>query len=153
MFIITCEIDHQPRLDAWDRALRADALGWPWGMGWGGSGCGTHIHLWLIHVDVWQKPPQYCKVISLQLKKKTSKETCTVSQIFAQLTFSVKLVSIWVAFSLQVPFWPFFYYSKHFNSHQKAFIKHLVNHCIASEITVAKWISAKGLYALLLKKA
>ena len=21
-----------------------------------------------IHVDVWQKPPQYCKVISLQLK-------------------------------------------------------------------------------------
>ena len=29
---------------------------------------GTHIHPWLIHVDVWQKPPQYCKVISLQLK-------------------------------------------------------------------------------------
>ena len=29
---------------------------------------GTHVHLWLIHVDVWQKPPQYCKVISLQLK-------------------------------------------------------------------------------------
>ena len=23
---------------------------------------------WLIHVNVWQKPPQYCKVISLQLK-------------------------------------------------------------------------------------
>ena len=22
----------------------------------------------LIHVNVWQKPPQYCKVISLQLK-------------------------------------------------------------------------------------
>ena len=29
---------------------------------------GTHVHLWLIHVYVWQKPPQYCKVISLQLK-------------------------------------------------------------------------------------
>ena len=29
---------------------------------------GTHVHLWLIHVDVWQKTPQYCKVISLQLK-------------------------------------------------------------------------------------
>ena len=26
------------------------------------------IHPWLIHVNVWQKPPQYCKVISLQLK-------------------------------------------------------------------------------------
>ena len=29
---------------------------------------GTHVYLWLIHVDVWQKPPQYCKVIILQLK-------------------------------------------------------------------------------------
>ena len=43
--------------------------------GWGGEGGGrgvqergTHAHPWLIHVDVWQKPPQYCKVISLQLK-------------------------------------------------------------------------------------
>ena len=25
----------------------------------------THIYPWLIHIDVWQKPPQYCKVISL----------------------------------------------------------------------------------------
>ena len=30
---------------------------------------GTHLYLWLIHVNVWQKPAQYCKVISLQLKK------------------------------------------------------------------------------------
>ena len=29
---------------------------------------GTHVHPWLIHVDVWQKPPQYCKVLSLQSK-------------------------------------------------------------------------------------
>ena len=35
-----------------------------------GSGWGTHVHPWLIHVNVWRKPPQYCKVISLQLKKK-----------------------------------------------------------------------------------
>ena len=26
--------------------------------------------LWLIHVNIWQKLPQYCNVISLQLKKK-----------------------------------------------------------------------------------
>ena len=25
----------------------------------------THVHPWLIHFNVWQKPPQYCKVISL----------------------------------------------------------------------------------------
>ena len=33
-----------------------------------GSGWGTDVHPWLIHVNVWQKPLQYCKVISLQLK-------------------------------------------------------------------------------------
>ena len=35
------------------------------GSGWGG----THVSLWSIHVDVWQKPSQYCKVIILQLNK------------------------------------------------------------------------------------
>ena len=29
---------------------------------------GTDVYLWLIHVDVWQKSSQYCKVIILQLK-------------------------------------------------------------------------------------
>ena len=46
-----------------------DPKGW-YGVG-GGRGIqdgGPHVHAWLIHVDVWQKPPQYCKVISLQLK-------------------------------------------------------------------------------------
>ena len=43
--------------------------GWGWvGGGTGIQDGGTHVYLWLIHVDVWQKPPQYCKVIILQLK-------------------------------------------------------------------------------------
>ena len=29
---------------------------------------GTYIYLWLIHVDVWQKPTQFCKAFILQLK-------------------------------------------------------------------------------------
>ena len=29
---------------------------------------GTYVYLQLIHVDVWQKPTQYCKAIILQLK-------------------------------------------------------------------------------------
>ena len=38
-----------------------------WGGRWdGGSGWGTHVNTWLIQVNVWQKPPQYCEVISLQ---------------------------------------------------------------------------------------
>ena len=35
----------------------------------GVSGWGIHVTPWLIHVNVWQKPLQYCKVISLQLIK------------------------------------------------------------------------------------
>ena len=55
------------------QVLRAGALGRPRGMGWedgrreAGSGWGTHVNPWLIHVNVWQKPLQYCKAISLQL--------------------------------------------------------------------------------------
>ena len=44
---------------------------WGWDGEGGGKGVqeeGTHIHLWLIHVKVWQKPPQHCNIISLQLK-------------------------------------------------------------------------------------
>ena len=29
----------------------------------------THVYLWLIHVDVWQKPMPFCKAIILPLKK------------------------------------------------------------------------------------
>ena len=32
------------------------------------TGGGTYVSLWLIHVDVWQKPAQYYKAIILQLK-------------------------------------------------------------------------------------
>ena len=54
------------------QVLGAGALGRPRGMGWegrweGGSGWGTHVNPWLIHINVWQKPLQYCKVTSLQL--------------------------------------------------------------------------------------
>ena len=56
------------------QGLRAGAPGRPRGKGWrgrreGGLGWGTHVNPWLIHVNVWQKPLQYCKVISLQLIK------------------------------------------------------------------------------------
>ena len=47
-----------------------DPEGWDEeGGGRGRSGCGTHVNPWLIHVNAWQKPLQYCEVISLQLIK------------------------------------------------------------------------------------
>ena len=61
------------------QVLRAGALGRPRGIGWwgrweGGLGWGIHVNPWLIHVDVWQKSLQYCKVISLQLIKINGKK-------------------------------------------------------------------------------
>ena len=44
----------------------------------GGSGWGTHVNPWLIHVNVWQKSLQYCKVISLQLIKINGKKITIV---------------------------------------------------------------------------
>ena len=64
----------QGNFKAWSRAHKANALVQPRRMGGGGwwegiQDGGTHEHLWLIHVDVSQKPPQHCKAISLQLNK------------------------------------------------------------------------------------
>ena len=72
--------------------LRDGALGRPRGMGWGGrweggSGWGTHVNPWLIHINVWQKPLQYFKVISLQVIKineKKKKSACHLWQWQAQ---------------------------------------------------------------------
>ena len=68
------------------QVLGAGALGRPRGMGWrgrweGGSGWVTHVYPWLIHVNVWQKPLQYCKVISLQLIKINEKTTTTTRKL------------------------------------------------------------------------
>ena len=46
-----------------------DPEGWDGeGGGRGFSGWGTDVNPWLIHINVWQKPLQYCKVISFYLK-------------------------------------------------------------------------------------
>ena len=73
-YTIKGETDHQPRLDAWDKC--SGLVHWEDPEGWdgeggekGGSGWGTHVNPWLICVNVWQKPLQYCKVTSLQLIK------------------------------------------------------------------------------------
>ena len=61
------------------QVLGPGALGRPRGIGWGRrwegeSGWRIHVNPRLIHVNVWQKPLQYCKVISLQLIKINGKK-------------------------------------------------------------------------------
>ena len=83
------------------QVLRAGALGRLRGMGWrgrrkGGSGWGTHVKPQLIHVNVWQKSLQYCKVISLQLikineKKKNAFESVLMRWMKWSLLYRVKL--------------------------------------------------------------
>ena len=54
MYILICETDLQSSFDAWDRVLRAGALGWPRGMEWGGRWEGVqdgehmYTHGWLM---------------------------------------------------------------------------------------------------------
>ena len=62
-----------------ETSARGGTLGRPRGIGrrgrWqGGSGWGTHVNPLLIHVNIRQKPLQYCKVISLQLIKINEKK-------------------------------------------------------------------------------
>ena len=78
MYIIKGETDHQPRLNAWDKCSALVHWEDPEGSGREGGGrgigMGIHVNPWLIHVNVWQKPLQYCKVISLQLIKINEKK-------------------------------------------------------------------------------
>ena len=63
---------HETSAQGWCTGkTQRDGMGGRWE---GGSGWGTHVNPWLIHVNVWQKPLQYCKVISLQLIKNKEKK-------------------------------------------------------------------------------
>ena len=78
-----------------ETSAQAGALGGPRGMGWrgkweGGSGLGTHVNPCLIHVNVWQKLLQYCKVISLQLIKINGKKKHMINNAVYKLQNSSK---------------------------------------------------------------
>ena len=85
-----------------NRQFGPGALGRPSGTGWrgwwvGGSGWGTHVYPRLIRVNVWQKPLQYCKVISLQLikiKNKTKQIFCSHSSKYSSSRNSLKIMII-----------------------------------------------------------
>ena len=88
------------------QVLRPGALGRPRGIGWrgrweAGSGWGIHVYPRLIHVNVWQNPLQYCKVISLQLikRKKKRKKKREKSQVASCPWLPLDLDGAWGCFS------------------------------------------------------
>ena len=60
----TCTLSGKKRISSLDSIQDTGCLGlvrWDGPERWygeGGSGWGTHVHPWLIHVNVWQKPLQ-----------------------------------------------------------------------------------------------
>ena len=59
MYITICKIDNQSQFNEMNRAFKP--VLWDNPEGWGGEGGrkgvqdeGTHMHPWLLHVDVWQ---------------------------------------------------------------------------------------------------
>ena len=74
---------------------------------------GTHVYLWLIHVDVWKKSSQYCKVSIFQLKK-LLKIICKISKwdwIIKEcpdLVSTVKVKEVFLSFGFEYPCEVFF---------------------------------------------
>ena len=67
-----CKIDSKWKFAVWHRGLNqvlCDHL-----QGWGAVGIHVYIHLWLIHIDRWQKTIQYCKAIILWFYKQRNKK-------------------------------------------------------------------------------
>ena len=72
-YVTICEIDSQLEFAVWLRNLKEGLCinleGWDWegdGGGWKLKRERIYVYPWLIHVEVLQKTPNFCKVIILQ---------------------------------------------------------------------------------------
>ena len=82
----------QSMFDAGYRMLGAGAWGWSREMIWGGrwergSGLGTHVHPWLIHVNVWQNQYSIVKQHKVKIEIKKRKKTHMIISIDAEKAF------------------------------------------------------------------
>ena len=81
------------------------------------SGGNTYIYLWLIYVDIWQKPTQQCKTIILQLKvnklQKPKRLTSPKLHLLFEPSAFPSLVAnilsilsiVWIIIQLKFAFW------------------------------------------------
>ena len=78
IYITIYKIDSQWEFAVWHRnpklVLCVNLEGWD-GREVGGmfKNKGTYVYLWLIHVDIWHKSTQHCKIVILKLKTKWKK--------------------------------------------------------------------------------
>ena len=83
MYITICKIDDQVQVrrmklgtHSWcSETTQRDGVGKKVGKGFR---MGGHMHPWLIHVNVLEKPSQYCKVITLQLFSHSCIQLCAI---------------------------------------------------------------------------
>ena len=56
---------HREELSTSGPRINKKKAGWGGRWKWGFRRVGTYVFLWLIHIDVWKEPTQYCKAIIL----------------------------------------------------------------------------------------
>ena len=94
----TCKIDSRWEHVFWLRELNlglCDYLeGWN-GMGGGREAHegGTYVYLWLIHVDVWQKPTPYCKYPSIKKLRKKKRSSASVGELWGLVDFDMRIIA------------------------------------------------------------
>ena len=105
-------------------------------MGWGGrqergSGWGTRVNPWLIHVNVWQKPLQYCKVISLQLILKKDLFYTLLPCILSFSSWSLQhLLDLYHFYPLLGGMLPwYFYFPEEISSLSPFIVSSIIKHC------------------------
>ena len=87
-YTLTCKIDSQWEFAVWFKELKlgfCDNLeGWD---GVGGGREGTYVYLRLMHIDVWQKPTQYCNYPSIKNKFKSQCVSSFFQVVFQKILF------------------------------------------------------------------
>ena len=82
---------------------------------------GTHVYLWPIHVDVWQRPTQFFKAIMLQLKSKLEKDALSMFYLFLKFSF----IFNWRIVTLQ--YGDGFYHTSTWIGHRHTHVPSLLN--------------------------
>ena len=109
---LLCPRDFQARILEWVAMPSSRGPSWPRDRTWvscsAGNREGTYVCLWLIHVVVWQKPTQLCKIVILQLKE-NKRIHCKKNNLF-----KMQLIKFIQIFYYELELWDFTLFKSHF---------------------------------------